>query len=201
MDSVKVSNYYANIFPLKELVDKLDVTGPLCMREISFCLESGGYVRNLSFKDAQQLSDKFASLKPHKIDIGAVYRTKSGFKELSNCIRRELVFDIDASDYDEIRSCCKEKKFCEKCYIIVLLSCKLLHYLMKSTTRHFNVLGSFGFNDIKWFFSGRRGLHCWIFDSRALSLSSSIRKALTNYLSTFYKRHVALSFDRYRLQH
>lgn len=131
MDPQKVSEYYTQIFPLKELIEKLESTGPLCMREISFCLENGNYVRNLWFKDSQQLSEKIAMLKPFKIDIGAVYRTKSGLKEMSNISKRELVFDIDASDYDEVRSCCKEKSFCQKCYLIVILSCKVLHFLMK----------------------------------------------------------------------
>lgn len=133
MDPQKVSEYYTKIFPLKELTEKIEITGPLCMREISFCLENGSYVRNLSFKDSQHLLEKLSALKPFKIDIGAVYRTKSGLKEMSNFFKRELVFDIDASDYDELRSCCKEKMFCQRCYIIMILSCKLLHYLMKST--------------------------------------------------------------------
>lgn len=132
MDPQKVGEYYTQIFPLRDLVEKLENTGPLCMREVSFCLENGSYVRNLCFKDSQQLLEKISVLKPFKIDIGAVYRTKSGLKEMSNISRRELVFDIDASDYDEVRSCCKEKLFCQKCYIIVLLSCKLLHFLIKS---------------------------------------------------------------------
>lgn len=131
MDSEKVSLYYNSVFPLKELIDKLEKAGPLCMREISFCLENGNYVRNLAFKDAQQISEKISALRPFKIDIGAVYRTKSGLKEMSGVIKRELVFDIDASDYDEIRSCCKEKMFCEKCYKVVIMSCRILHVLMK----------------------------------------------------------------------
>lgn len=41
----------------------------------------------------------------------------------------------------------------------------------------------FGFKQIMWVYSGRRGVHCWISDKRALKLSNEGRKAVINFLN------------------
>ena len=39
----------------------------------------------------------------------------------------------------------------------------------------------FGFKHIAWFYSGRRGVHCWVSDSAARQLSNEARSALASY--------------------
>jgi DNA primase small subunit len=78
-------------------------------REFSFTLQSEAYMRFQSFTDENQLKDEIARLCPVKIDIGAVYNLKPKDRKTvrSNAfIQRELVFDIDMTDYDDIRTCC-----------------------------------------------------------------------------------------------
>ena len=54
---------------------------------------------------------------PHKIDIGAVFnmppKDHLGVSAASfKTVERELVFDIDLTDYDDVRNCCTGAKIC-----------------------------------------------------------------------------------------
>ena len=50
--------------------------------------------------------------------IGAIYRRES---------MQELVFDIDMTDYDEIRTCCEGAKVCQKCWGFMTVAIKVRH--------------------------------------------------------------------------
>ena len=39
----------------------------------------------------------------------------------------------------------------------------------------------FGFTNIAWFYSGRRGVHAWVCDEEARLLSNEARSAVANY--------------------
>ena len=40
----------------------------------------------------------------------------------------------------------------------------------------------FGFENVLWVFSGRRGIHAWISDERARIMRNEVRAAITDYL-------------------
>lgn len=68
---------------------------------------------------------------PFKIDIGPVMtaRPKDSRMISSNSIQpvqRELIFDIDMTDYDEVRTCCSGAEICQKCWKFMVVACQTI---------------------------------------------------------------------------
>ena len=118
-------------------------------------------------------------LNPSRFEIGPVYtanprerrtlRKSTAFRPLA----KELVFDIDLTDYDEIRTCCDKANICHKCWSFVTMAIKVVDLALRN---------DFGFEHIMWVYSGRRGAHAWISDKRARNMDDQKRKAIAGYL-------------------
>eukprot|EP00371_Babesia_bovis_P001405 XP_001610052.1 DNA primase small subunit [Babesia bovis T2Bo] len=183
--------YYEKLCPVKDLVRWLSYegekpTGSLQRREISFTFQrdTGGdvsefYMRWQSFEGHQQLQHMLSERNnvPFKIDIGAIYNKPVTLMQLSgadfHAVERELVFDIDMNDYDDLRTCCTDKRICHKCWKFISIAAEILTRSLKE---------DFGFNEIMWVYSGRRGIHGWICDAKARSLPNEARSAIVDYL-------------------
>ncbi len=94
---------------------------------------------------------------------------------------KELVFDVDMTDYDDVRGCdCKQQRtpMCALCWPLMRVAAQVLEHVLKE---------EFGYEHIMFIYSGRRGIHCWVLDSRARTLTHEQRAAIGQYLSVTLK--------------
>lgn len=146
-------------------------------REISFTLEDDIYNRYLSFENEADLEKEINTRAPHKIDIGAVFSSRPKHHRSTPRmlpVEREIVFDIDLSDYNSVRTCCQGNSICQKCWKFMVVAVKILDTAVRE---------DFGFEHIFWVFSGRRGIHAWICDPEARKLDNKSRSALADYMN------------------
>lgn len=116
---------------------------------------------------------------PSRFEIGPQYSTNprdrktvrkaSAFRP----IMKELVFDIDMTDYDDIRTCCTGASICHKCWSFITMAIKTIDVALRE---------DFGFKHILWVYSGRRGAHAWVCDKRARELDDQKRRSIAGYL-------------------
>lgn len=177
--------YYDFMFPYDLYISWLSYWGGCgsklwTNREFSFTKNVNGneiYMRYKSFDDQKMFQKALKDYIPHKIDIGGVFNKKPRLKnQVVNLVveEREIVFDIDISDYDDVRTCCQDKGICDKCWPLMGCSIKCLNEFLRK---------DFGFEALMFVFSGRRGIHCWVCDEESRSMDSKIRSSIISYLS------------------
>ncbi|XP_020108533.1 DNA primase small subunit [Ananas comosus] len=186
--------YYGKLFPYADMFKWLsygnDGKHPACdhsyfgRREFSFTLENDIYIRFQSFGSAKEMENSIKEKCPFKIDIGPVYSVDpakrhayaQGGNNVFAPVERELVFDIDMSDYDDVRYCCSGADVCLECWPLMTIAIKVIDTALRD---------DFGFNHILWVYSGRRGVHCWVCDSKARRLNNEHRAAVTDYFHVY----------------
>lgn len=174
--------FYSRLFPFRTLFQWLNHSpkpGPdFANREFALTLPNDAYLRYQSYPTADLLRKDILRLNPSRFEIGPVYTTNprdrktlrksSMFRPLS----KEIVFDIDLTDYDDVRTCCTKANICHKCWSFATMAIKVVDIALRD---------DFGFEHIMWVYSGRRGVHAWISDKDARELDDEKRKAITGY--------------------
>ena len=55
-------------------------------------------------------------ISPLKVDAGAIWSEIPKKDQPGKTEERELIFDFDMNDYDDVRNCCSGKTVCVKCW-------------------------------------------------------------------------------------
>lgn len=174
--------FYQRLFPYRPLFHWLNhsaVPSPdFTNREFAFTA-NGAYIRYQSFASADLFRKQCVSLIPSRFEIGPVYSTNprdrkilrraAAFKPVS----KELVFDVDLTDYDEIRTCCSKATICHRCWAFMRMAIRVIDATLRE---------DFGFCHILWVYSGRRGIHAWVCDRRAREMGDEKRRAIAGYM-------------------
>ncbi|KAH8840480.1 hypothetical protein MCOR27_006467 [Pyricularia oryzae] len=182
-DPEVMRSFYQRLFPWRYLFQWLNhspnPTNDFAHREFAFTLQNDAYLRYQSFTTSDLLRKDVLRLMPSRFEIGPVYNTNprerktlrnsSAFKPLA----KELCFDIDLTDYDDIRTCCDKANICNKCWQFMTMAIKTVDVALRD---------DFGFKHIMWVYSGRRGAHAWVCDKKARVMDDQKRRAITGYL-------------------
>ncbi|KAI5192600.1 DNA primase small subunit [Nematocida sp. AWRm77] len=167
-------HYYKQVFPVEMLFSWLRYVRT---REFSFNYASGRCCRYITASTPESLRERLVKEVPEKMDIGAVYVHKPASVSGKNIeMLKELVLDIDLTDYE--RACCTDKGMCNACLPIIKCAVKVVRHVLEV---------HLGFEKILFVFSGGRGVHCWVSDSLACTLTSKDRANVAEYFQRLLK--------------
>ncbi|KAJ3848042.1 prim-pol domain-containing protein [Lentinula lateritia] len=179
--------FYRRLYPFKQLFKWLN-RGPeraekesrlFPYREFAFTLRNDAYLRYNSYSSDIEMKKHVCLLTPSRFEIGPVYSAQPKDKKTVRpthfrAEKREVVFDIDMTDYDPIRTCCSEADICKRCWGFIAIAVEVLDTAIRD---------QFGYTKLLWVYSGRRGIHLWISDKEAFELNDDQRKAMVEYLT------------------
>ncbi|PIL23143.1 hypothetical protein GSI_14452 [Ganoderma sinense ZZ0214-1] len=178
--------FYRRLYPFKSLFAWLNhehvPTKLFTNREFAFTLQGDVYLRYNSFSNADELKKQVCSYNPTRFEIGPVYSARPRDRKTVRPAAfspqlRELVFDIDMTDYDPIRTCCSGADICHRCWAFIAAAVRVLDRAIRD---------QFGYHHLLWVYSGRRGIHLWVSDREALELTDDQRRALVGWLTVIH---------------
>ena len=164
---IQTLNYYRTTLPMDALFSLFGNTN----REFAVEDVGGNMKRHLKFGSLRAFQNMIHTWLPSVIHLGPIESSSPSTKETA--LTKELVFDIDMDSYgnEGRRTCCgSEKKVCEKCWKYAKFCIRMLEGFLRD----------YGFDpkSVFFFFSGMKGIHCWVTDERARGLSKRARQSL-----------------------
>lgn len=171
--------FYKKAFSLSQLFRVIS-PDTFYRREFGFTFTKNGkefFRRNLSFPSPEDFLRYVRSEIPNAIMIGGIYDPPPRGTSITKLewLGHELIFDLDLTDYDDMRTCGKGKEHvCKKCWPLIRDAAIFIDETLRE---------DFGFEKIVWVFSGRRGLHAWIRDKEAMLLDEGARDTIVDWIT------------------
>ncbi|KAF8606988.1 prim-pol domain-containing protein [Ceratobasidium sp. AG-I] len=174
--------FYRRLYPFKPVYNWLNQDHApsrlITNREFALTLQGDVYLRYNSFANAEEMKKEICRYNPTRFEIGPIYSARPRDKKslrpgAFTATARELVFDLDMTDYDSIRTCCSGKGICRRCWKFIAAAVEVLDVTLRE---------DFGYKHLLWVYSGRRGIHLWISDKEAMDLTDDQRRAIVNYI-------------------
>ncbi|KAG9103821.1 hypothetical protein FRC06_007799 [Ceratobasidium sp. 370] len=174
--------FYRRLYPFKPIYNWLNQDHApsrlITNREFALTLQGDVYLRYNSFANAEEMKREICRYNPTRFEIGAIYSARPRDKKSLRPgafipTARELVFDLDMTDYDSIRTCCTGKGICRRCWKFIAAAVEVLDCTLRD---------DFGYKHLLWVYSGRRGIHLWISDKEAMDLTDDQRRAIVQYI-------------------
>jgi DNA primase catalytic subunit len=195
-----IRNYYSHIVPMSmyNVWFQFITLNNSCsskQREIAFQwkIQDKSPMQRFQFiPHTNYLRSTLISNCPHAIHLGGVYlgnlsvrEEHARYEELH--VKRFLVFDVDMSDYEEDRNrlsdCHCEKgarSVCDVCWNAFMEPSRyVLEYILRNL---------YGFKHFLHIFSGRRGYHVYVLDSRARNLTRNQRNEIASVFENLSKK-------------
>ncbi|MHA1668820.1 MAG: DNA primase catalytic subunit PriS, partial [Candidatus Heimdallarchaeaceae archaeon] len=177
-----MSDYYREKFPMDFFMSFIGLSD-FQNREFGFVVKGNRFIRNTSFANTEEFRDFMVKKSVFHAYVGAVYEkppSKENPIQKNKWKYREFIFDIDIDEYDLVRTCgCKGDQYCKDCWSLIQDAAIFIEETMKE---------DFGFKNMVWIFSGRRGVHGWIVDSSAKYFEQLQRVAILNYLTFIHDK-------------
>lgn len=141
------------------------------------CEDGDRLWRHLSFSTLDEFRAFLQRQHVKRVEVGAFYSTSPSFERRYKVgalpLARELVYDVDADAYDAQRTCCRGARVCARCWPLLMYAARSLDHVLRAML---------GFKHVLWVYSGRRGVHAWVCDERALTLSERARECAVSLL-------------------
>ena len=168
----RINMFYRAFFPVTIFMRWMGALHCSENRDITFKTLEGYWNRYSSLSSEKEIYHELLSSNILTIHVGAVYVDKPGREGVA--LGKELVFDIDITDYDSIRTCCKGRDHCNDCWQILEVTRNIIDRKLRD---------NFGFTNLMWVFSGGRGIHCWVLDKRTFKYDEEVRASICSVLS------------------
>ncbi len=185
-----ISAYYEKKFPVERFMAFIGLSN-FKNREFGFVVgEHNRFVRNISFQNTEKMLEFMVKNSVKDAYVGAVFDTPPSKEHPIQKIKwnyREFIYDIDIDEYDLVRTCgCQGAQYCKECWSLVQDATVFIDKTMRE---------DFGFHDIIWIFSGRRGVHGWVRNPIIQKFDKNQRVAILDYLTFIHDEKRSQSID------